>query len=146
MLAFIYFSYSAASRLSFHSWSNAGWWIYLICGAIYLLKMVIIYSFYHWIIDWYRMNDNLNWLTSSSVYLKWKEWWYNIAWICLNWLLLLHQLCLLPEMEVFLNCFYQNQNNESFIKIVFKHPMRAFEYYKRFIVLQEALTRQQIKQ
>ena len=61
--------------------------------------------FYHWILDWYRKNDDLNWLTSSSMYLKWKEWWYNIAWLCLNWLLILHQLYLLPEMEVFFKLF-----------------------------------------
>ena len=108
MLAFVFISYSAASRWGFHFWSNYGWWVSLICGATYVLKMVIICYFYHWILDWYRMNDNLNWLTGYLVYLMWKEWWYNIAWFCMNWLLLMHQLCLLPEMEVFLNCFHYN--------------------------------------
>ena len=50
--------------------------------------------FYHWILDWYRMNNNLNFIISSSVYLKWNYFWYNIALICLDLLLLLHQLCI----------------------------------------------------
>ena len=46
------FSYSAASRLSFHSWSNSGWWISLICGVTYVLKMVIIFfkSWNYWLV------------------------------------------------------------------------------------------------
>ena len=44
-----------------------------------------------------------------------------------------------------LNFFIAIENNESVIKIVFKHPMRKFEYDKKFIVLQETLARQKIQ-
>ena len=40
--------------------------------------------------------------------------------------------------------FHHTKNNESFIKILFKHPIRTFEYGNRIIVLQKAMTIQQI--
>ena len=44
-LASIFLSYSAASRFSFHSWRNAGWFISLIRGSAYALTMLIISYF-----------------------------------------------------------------------------------------------------
>ena len=49
------------------------------------------------------------------------------------------------DRSLFLIFFIKIKNYESFIKIVFKHPMRKFKYDSRFIVLQEAPTRQQIQ-
>ena len=40
-----FFSYAAAPRLSFHSWSNAGWLIYFNRVTTYALNMLIIISF-----------------------------------------------------------------------------------------------------
>ena len=44
-LAWIFLLYSATSRFSFHSWSNAGWLIYFNRVSTYALKMFIIFYF-----------------------------------------------------------------------------------------------------
>ena len=44
-LSSIFLSYTEASRLSFHSWSNSGWFIFLNRGTTYSLKIFIVIYF-----------------------------------------------------------------------------------------------------
>ena len=99
----IFFSYSAASIFNFQSWIIAGWYISFICGVTYVLNNLSIAFFQYWIYHLNRMNDNLYWCISFSVYFKWKLWLYNIAWLSLNSPSVLYQLCLWPRKEAFLN-------------------------------------------
>ena len=43
-----------------------------------------------------------------------------------------------------LNFFHHNKNNELFIEVLFKHPIKTFEHDNRIIVIKKNLTRQQI--
>ena len=51
-LAYIFFSYAVASRLSFHSWINSGWLIWFNKGSTYVMKMLFIISYLSLYLVW----------------------------------------------------------------------------------------------
>ena len=60
-----FFSYAAASRLSFHSWINSGWFISFDKGSTYVLKLLFMMSYFSFILFEYR-NDAKFYLTTTS--------------------------------------------------------------------------------
>ena len=73
-------------------------------GTTYALSMLIIISFFHWILFEYRKNLNFYLPPISSVCLMWRELCWCMSWIFLNYPFILHELFVLhflSTMSVF---------------------------------------------
>ena len=126
LLASIFLSYAASSRLIFRSWSNAVWLISFNKSKKYALKMLIIIFFNHWDLFEYRKNENIYLPTSLSFCLMWREFCWYMSWLFPNHLFLIHDIFVLHYLEVFQIIIIAFQNSKSLWKIVFQHPFRTF--------------------